>query len=63
MFVVEGQGQRIEVASMPGVARLSIDLLVEAAQEAQALGIPALALFPVIRLPPEKWRAGWRPAQ
>ncbi len=53
VFVVEGQGQRIEVASMPGVTRLSIDLLVEAAQEAQALGIPALALFPVI-LPEQK---------
>ena len=48
LFVVEGEGQRQPVASMPGVERLSIDLLVEAAREAQGLGIPALALFPVV---------------
>jgi porphobilinogen synthase len=47
VFVLEGAGQREPVASMPGVERLSIDLLVEAAREAQALGIPAIALFPV----------------
>jgi len=47
LFVLEGEGQREPVASMPGVERVSIDLLVKEAKEAQALGIPALALFPV----------------
>jgi porphobilinogen synthase len=46
MFVVEGKGKRVPVASMPGVERLSVDLIVEAAKEAVALGIPAIALFP-----------------
>jgi porphobilinogen synthase len=46
IFVVEGRGKREPVASMPGVDRLSVDLAVEAAQEAAALGIPAVALFP-----------------
>ncbi len=47
MFVLEGSGQREEVPSMPGVARLSIDLLVKEAKELASLGIPAIALFPV----------------
>jgi len=47
VFVREGQGQREAVASMPGVERVSIDLLLDLAAKAQALGIPALALFPV----------------
>jgi porphobilinogen synthase len=47
VFVIEGHNQRENVASMPGVARLSIDQLVLVAQRAQGLGIPALALFPV----------------
>ncbi|HSE11340.1 MAG TPA: porphobilinogen synthase [Rudaea sp.] len=47
VFVREGQGQREPVASMPGVERVSIDLLLGVAAQAQALGIPALALFPV----------------
>jgi porphobilinogen synthase len=47
VFVLEGRGEREPVASMPGVERLSIDLLVEQAREAAGLGIPALALFPV----------------
>ena len=47
VFVREGEGVREPVASMPGVVRHSIDTLLEAAGEAQALGIPALALFPV----------------
>ncbi|SDX58391.1 porphobilinogen synthase [Thiocapsa roseopersicina] len=51
VFVLEGTGQRESVASMPGVERLSIDLLVEDAIEVQRLGIPAMALFPVT--PPE----------
>ena len=41
-----GQRKRIPVASMPGVERLSVDLVVEAAEQAVALGIPAIALFP-----------------
>lgn len=48
VFVLEGQQQRQAVASMPGVERLSIDLLLEAVEEAVALGIPAVALFPVV---------------
>ena len=47
MFVLEGSGQREAVSSMPGVARLSIDLLVKEAKDIAALGIPAIALFPV----------------
>lgn len=48
VFVLEGTNQREAVASMPGVERLSIDLLIEQAREAYELGIPALALFPVV---------------
>jgi porphobilinogen synthase len=47
IFVLEGEGQRQAVTSMPGVERLSIDLLVEEAMTVQALGVPAIALFPV----------------
>jgi porphobilinogen synthase len=46
MFVTEGRGKRVPVESMPGVERLSADLVVAAAEEAVALGIPAIALFP-----------------
>jgi porphobilinogen synthase len=46
LFVIEGEGKREAVASMPGVERLSVDLVVEAAREAARLGIPAIALFP-----------------
>ncbi|MBT4934147.1 MAG: porphobilinogen synthase [Rhodospirillaceae bacterium] len=46
VFVVEGTGKREAVASMPGVERLSVDLMVEAVGEAAALGIPAVAVFP-----------------
>ncbi|WP_043529336.1 porphobilinogen synthase [Litchfieldella xinjiangensis] len=48
VFVLEGEGRREAVPSMPGVERLSVDLLVEEAREAWQLGIPAMALFPVI---------------
>jgi len=48
VFVLEGSQQRESVPSMPGVERLSIDLLCELAQEAVSLGIPAFALFPVV---------------
>jgi porphobilinogen synthase len=47
VFVLEGEGQREAVNSMPGVDRLSVDLLVQEAKEAHRLGIPAMALFPV----------------
>lgn len=46
-FVIPGDGCRENVASMPGVQRLSVDLLVEQAKEAADAGIPALAVFPV----------------
>jgi porphobilinogen synthase len=48
VFVIEGRGKREPVPSMPGVERLSIDLLLKDAEECLRLGIPALALFPVI---------------
>ncbi len=48
VFVKEGAGQSEAVASMPGVCRHTPDRLLELAREAHALGIPALALFPVI---------------
>lgn len=51
VFVLDGNNRREAVPSMPGVERLSIDLLLEQAEEALELGIPALALFPVT--PPE----------
>lgn len=48
VFVLDGNNRRETVASMPGVDRLSIDLLLRVAEECLQLGIPALALFPVI---------------
>jgi porphobilinogen synthase len=48
VFVMEGEGERQAISSMPGVERLSIDLLTKLAMEAHALGVPALALFPVV---------------
>ncbi|MBQ26061.1 porphobilinogen synthase [Alcanivorax sp.] len=47
VFVLEGSNQTEAVPSMPGVERKSIDLLVEEARELAALGVPAMALFPV----------------
>ena len=47
MFILEGQGQREPVASMPGVERVSIDQLLIEAKELVELGMPAVALFPV----------------
>lgn len=47
MFVLEGNNQREAIASMPGIERLSIDLLVAEAKTIHSLGIPAIALFPV----------------
>ncbi|WP_395685136.1 porphobilinogen synthase [Aestuariivirga sp.] len=46
VFVIPGQNQRESVASMPGVTRYSVDLLVDRVKEAADLGIPAVALFP-----------------
>ena len=46
VFIREGEGEREAVSSMPGVERLSVNLLVDTAKEAADLGIPALALFP-----------------
>jgi porphobilinogen synthase len=48
VFVHEGEKRREAVASMPGVERLSLDLLLPVAEQCVALGVPALALFPVI---------------
>ena len=47
VFVLDGSGQQQPVASMPGVSRYSIDLLLPALEEAAGLGVPAVALFPV----------------
>jgi porphobilinogen synthase len=52
LFILEGQRQRQAVDSMPGVERLSVDLLLPVAERATELGIPAVALFPVT--PPER---------
>lgn len=48
VFILDGKNQREKISSMPGVERLSIDLLLTVAEECEALGIPAIALFPVI---------------
>jgi len=50
MFILEGEGQREAVASMPGIERLSIDELLKEAADLVNLGIPAVALFPVTPL-------------
>jgi porphobilinogen synthase len=49
VFVIDGDGVRQDVPSMPDVQRLTIDLLVDAVGEARDLGIPAVALFPYTR--------------
>jgi porphobilinogen synthase len=48
VFVLAGQNQRQAVGSMPGVERLSLDLLLPVAEDCVKLGIPVMALFPVI---------------
>jgi porphobilinogen synthase len=48
VFVLEGEKRREAVASMPGVERLSLDLLLPVAEDCVKLGIPVMALFPVI---------------
>ncbi len=52
LFVQEGKNERTPIKSMPGVERLSADLIIERALQAKGLGIPAVALFPVV--PAEK---------
>lgn len=47
VFVIEGENQRETINSMPGVERVSIDLLLEEAKEIFELGVPAIAIFPV----------------
>jgi porphobilinogen synthase len=48
VFILDGENKREPVLSMPGVERVSVDLLLKVAEECVALGIPVLALFPVI---------------
>ena len=48
VFLLDGTRQRQEVASMPGVSRRSVDGLFEVAEECVALGVPVMALFPVL---------------
>ena len=48
VFVLDGQGRAEDVASMPGVQRLSVDRLLAQAEQCLALGVPVMALFPVI---------------
>lgn len=48
VFILDGQNRREAVSSMPGVERLSADLLMPVAEDCLQLGIPALALFPVV---------------
>jgi porphobilinogen synthase len=63
VFVCAGTGERQKVASMPGVERLSVDLLVEAARDAAALGIPAICIFPYTdpSLKTELCEEAWNP--
>ena len=48
LFVIEGKNKEEKISHLPGVSRLSIDLIVKKAKEARALGITALMIFPVI---------------
>jgi len=48
MFIVEGKNRREVISSMPGIERLSVDLLLQEAAELMRLNIPAIAIFPVI---------------
>ena len=63
MFVLDGNDRREPIPSMPGVERLSIDLLLKEAEELVALGIPAVALFPVTPLEAKSLDAkeAWNP--
>jgi porphobilinogen synthase len=48
VFILDGHNQRQQVASMPGVERVSVDLLMKVAEECVSLGIPVMALFPMV---------------
>jgi porphobilinogen synthase len=63
MFVLDGEQQREAVDSMPGIDRVSIDLLLEEAREVCELGIPAITLFPVVGASAKSDRAdeAWNP--
>ncbi|MGZ9097718.1 MAG: porphobilinogen synthase [Micavibrio sp.] len=63
LFVTEGENTRDPIKTMPGVDRLSIDLLIKAVVEAHAHGIPAIALFPVTpaNLKTPDGAEGWNP--
>ena len=61
MFILDGKGQRQAVDSMPGIERLSVDLLLPEAARAMELGLPAIALFPVtpVECKSEDAREAW----
>lgn len=63
VFVRDGEGVKEPIPSMPGVFRLSVDLVVEAAREAHALGIPVICLFPYTdpALKTEDCAEAWNP--
>ncbi|MEL7682258.1 porphobilinogen synthase [Citromicrobium bathyomarinum] len=63
LFVIDGEGQEQPVASLPGVSRWSVDLLVDRVGEAIDLGIPCVALFPntPARLRSETAEEAWNP--
>ncbi len=63
VFVTEGSGESVDVASMPGVQRYSIDRLVEQVKQAADLGIPAIAIFPETdpKLKTEGAEEAWNP--
>jgi len=48
VFVMEGEGEKVEISSMPGCYRFSLDLLLKEITEVSQLGINAVAIFPVI---------------
>ena len=64
VFVLEGSGRSEAVASMPGVERVSLDRLLPVAEKALKLGVPALALFPVVdvKLKSPGAEEAWNPA-
>lgn len=63
MFIIEGENKRETIASMPGIERLSLDLLLAEAHALVALGIPAIAIFPVTPLECKSLEAeeAWNP--
>ena len=61
IFVIEGQNEAIDIPTMPGVQRLTIDKAIEAAKFAKKMGIPALCIFPCvdIKLKSEMCEEAW----